>query len=159
MKREERLIKAKPVMTAVVLTAGLVMLGGVAGTVSGQGVDDLRLPDRSSFDKGEKERNPFWPVGWSPETRKAVTSDGKAAVSPTAWFTEAAFTVSSISTGGLPLAMINGRPYGEGDLISMPNGTVQVAAIRDGSVSLKLETRTLTVTLRREAPKTVQPTE
>ena len=126
----------------------------LAGTLLGaslcaQSVEELGVARRSGFAVSNTARNPFWPVGWTPDSGKEVAPK----VSSSAWFNEASFRLSSIWTGGLPLAMINGRPYGEGDFISMPGGIVQVNQIRDGVVQLLFEGRTLEVTIRRESTR------
>lgn len=136
---------------------GVFFYSVVAGSVltaslSAQSVEELKVAPASNFEVSNTARNPFWPIGWTPTSEEKVVSDGQK-VSSTAWFKKESFTVSSISTGGLPLAMINGRPYGEGDFINMPGGTVQVSQIHDGTVQLRFEGRTIEVGLRREQPK------
>lgn len=134
----------------------LVVLCAMAAapTLPAQSAKELQLTRESRFEVKDTTRNPFWPVGWTPKMAEKA-QPGK--VPSSAWFRVEAFTVSSISTGGLPLAMINGRPYGEGDFMTTPNGTVQVSVIRDGTVQLRFDGKTIEVGLRRESPRAPAP--
>lgn len=132
----------------VVVALFLTAMGAQAQTAA-----ELQLSHLSSFEVTPEKRNPFWPVGWSPQKTADPASGVKMGVVKKVWFKEEAFSISSISTGGLPLAMINGKAYGEGELIAMPEGTVRVGGIHDGVVTLRFEDKTITVGIRREVPR------
>ncbi len=145
----------------------LIALGFLAplSLLHGQNVEELEITGRSSFTAAPSARNPFWPIGWSKESKKAapvVTKTGTPAPPSDAFFTPERFVVSSISISHLPLAVVNGNAYGEGDLIPFRDGervvNVQVFSIRDGKVLLRFNQKTIeaqikTETLqKREAP-------
>jgi len=118
-----------------------------------QSVDDLQIKERSSFSVAPDARNPFLPIGWKkPEPMAA----GPVAPAPVkqmsdAFFKPERFVVTSISIGALPLALINGRTYGEGDLIPVPEGvSVQVYSIRDGQVTLRFRDKTIVTTIQQK---------
>jgi len=113
------------------------------------------LKNKSEFNTTPSDgaRVPFWPIGWSKGKPVTVATTTAA---PTAKLTEAAFRLTSIllSTGTTPsLAVINGRPYSEGELLRFPRGSqplkIRVARINDGSVILESSDEKLTVPLRR----------
>jgi hypothetical protein len=127
----------------------------VAGMAFGQTSADLGLLKHSSFEVPEGARDPFWPIGWQkPLSEPSAALPGGAAhvdYGPRA----DAFVVSSISLDRIPLAVINGKPYGEGDTIVLAVGEkknvlvkVQVFAIRDGMVTLRYQDKNLLCPLR-----------
>ena len=131
--------------------AALLILLALAPYAHGQSAETLLLPERSSFRHGENLRNPFHPIGW-------VKPDPAAAAEPVTTRPDAAsqlfradrFQVTSISTGAMPLASINGRLYGEGDLVPFSDtGVAQVVRIRDGAVVLRYRQKELLLTIRR----------
>jgi len=134
-----------------------VLLLLVAGTLSlpaaGQTVKELKITDCSAFSAPSTIRNPFWPIGWSRPTAVAQTPGPVVPVVQEIRLKPEDFVISSISTGQLPLAVINGRAYAEGELISMNVGTpqpmiVQVYAIRDGAVTLRYRDKTVVAFLK-----------
>ena len=114
-------------------------------SLQAQSVDDLQIERRSAFTMAAA-RNPFWPIGWAkpePVAPGVVAPTAPKEISD-AFFKPERFVVTSISIGVLPLALINGKTYGEGDLIAVSDGVnVQVAAIRDGEVTLRYKDKTI----------------
>ncbi len=108
----------------------------------------FKLKNRSSFSSNRVTRDPFWPIGWSKKgpTEQAVANAPVKAEN---------FVVSTIMIDqGAPLAVINGKVYGEGETMSVEAGGVKisvlVAAIEDGRVVLRYQAETITVPLRRK---------
>ncbi len=119
------------------------------------------LKNRSTFDAGGVKRPPFWPIGWVHQAR-GVQEQPKVAIDAKM------FSVTSILLGSPSLAVINGRTYGEGDLIrsarlkssdthaapagggSVPsNARIRVQRIADGTVTLVCDEQTVVVPLKR----------
>ncbi len=127
---------------------------------SAQTVEDLQIKERSFF-TASTARNPFLPVGWA-KPEPIVPTVGKP-VNPTAvvsdaFFKPERFVVTSISIGALPLALINGKTYGEGDLIPVEAGiNVQVYAIRDGEVTLRYQSKTIVSAIQSAEAKKQRP--
>lgn len=92
------------------------------------------LAKSSSFKAPATERNPFWPIGWTPGpvvpvAQAAVVFDVKAE----------SFALSTTSLDVPPLAIINGRSYTLKDQIPTAPGSpdfVTVKSIQDGLVIL-----------------------
>ncbi|HWL52457.1 MAG TPA: hypothetical protein VNQ90_08485 [Chthoniobacteraceae bacterium] len=135
----------------------LLLLPG-NGWLAAQTAEDLQIENRSSYEAPSTGRNPFWPVGWS----KQATATVGAAAAPvqtidTSFLVPSRFVVSSISIGKIPLAVINGKTYGEGDLIAVTNGpnrvNVQVVAIKDGKVRLRYATKTIESSIQGQQPQ------
>jgi hypothetical protein len=109
-----------------------------AGTLvsHAQTSDALKLKHRSAF-AGGPARNPFWPIGWVKDSSggSAESEETVAAITPDK------FLVTSISTGANPLAVINGKTFGEGETINAMYGDqkikILVLAIQDGEVVLQ----------------------
>ena len=114
---------------------------------------------QSTFALPDDARRPFWPIGW---VKPSATPDQpidepivRTKLSPDD------FSVSSVLLGNPSLAVINGRAYGEGEMIRMPKAAaekgspkprarVRVARILDGRVVLQsADGQSLEVTLRR----------
>lgn len=118
---------------------------------SGQTVEELKIKERSSFRAPTTLRNPFLPLGWKKVSSTAAASAPMAAATPVPeLFKPDLFSVTSIATGGVPVAVINGRIYGEGELVPFNSGgpkpvSAQVYAIRDGMVTLRYQNKTVTV--------------
>ena len=114
------------------------------------------LKNRSAFKAADTARPPFWPVGWQKQARD--TGPVAAPVPQGAEPKVEMFTLTSISLGNPSLAVINGRIYGEGDIIKLPKGSaplrIIVNRIADGTVVLQYLQKTLTIPLRRA---TLQP--
>jgi len=114
------------------------------------------LKNRSSFNKpGATARVPFWPVGWSKQKPNSPVVAAAPTAAPT--IDEKSFKVSSILIGNggtASYAVINGRSYGEGELIRMPKSSqpvrIRVDRINDGYVILDHDSQKLTVPLRRQ---------
>lgn len=123
------------------------------------------LKTRSFFSAPDGSRPPFWPIGFHP--KKAAE---EAAPRPTFQLNPDSFSVTSILQGGVSIAVINGRSYGEGEFLRLPRAPkpgqavsptspapinlppgvrVQVARITDGAVILRALDQTVTVPLRR----------
>lgn len=121
----------KPIHFAIVGAALLQIATAVAAETP------FRAEAVSSFEPEEKVRNPFWPIGFAPEADAlapaTVTEAKSKPINP------GAFVVTSISLGAEPLAVINGKAYGEGEFISVPGGKemVQVVRIGDGVVLMR----------------------
>ncbi len=144
----------------------LILVLGSAPLLQAQSVDDLKVRNRSSFDAPKDGRNPFWPVGWikaepAPASEGGARTENPKPVAPagpsTAFMKPENFIVTSISIGALPLALINGKAYGEGDLIPYPVGggstvSVQVVSVRDGVVTLRFRDKTITTTIKTTSP-------
>ena len=106
-----------------------------------QTAEELGITTRSSF-QGSEERDPFWPIGWSKPS--AIVMPGES--SPVELVPQPDhFAVTSISLDRIPLAIINGKPYGEGDSLIWLNGAtkksfkLQIISIRDGAVTLRYD--------------------
>ena len=129
--------------------AALALLVLAWGQISSSAQTDgaFKLTHRSSF-TGAPERNPFWPIGW------VKGQDTQTDVQETAVpITEASFVVTSISSGNsTPLAVINGKTYGEGETIVAMYGSqkikIQVVAINDGEVVLQYLDKKYTVKMK-----------
>jgi len=135
----------------------------LAGTLHAQTAEELQIEKRSSFPYPTVSRNPFLPVGWvKPEERKPETQGTGSKAAPaaptisTAFFRPEAFALTSISMSGTRAAVINGKIYNEGELLSVnvQNQTVAVlvAAIRDGKVILRFNGKVIDVPLRGGTP-------
>jgi hypothetical protein len=124
-------------------------------------VETYQLKNRSQFTCVEKGRVPFWPIGWVKKEKNAMASD--APVVPAALIEPANFKVTSIMLGSNALAVINGRAYGEGEVLRQPRGAakdptaptlppgvhIRVQQILDGRVVLQCEQQTITAMLQR----------
>jgi hypothetical protein len=131
-------------MTSFLSAVAVGALIASANLVHAQSVDELKIEERSVFTMATA-RNPFLPIGWKkPEPIPVGVSPSVVPQVSDAFFKPEKFVVTSISIGILPLALINGKPYGEGDLILVSEGiNVQVAAIRDGRVTLRYRDKTI----------------
>ncbi len=137
----------------------LPLLIASSGWLPAQSAEDLQLERRSESDISPAQRNPFWPVGWAKkEVNAAAPSGAVENVIDTSFLVPSRFAVSSISIGKFPLAVINGKTYGEGDLIAVNNGAnrvnVQVVSIRDGKVKLRYADKTIETSIKAESKST-----
>jgi hypothetical protein len=124
-----------------------------------------KLKNRSVFSSPETARAPFWPIGWAKPVAGQVTQQVEQ-TAPTAALDPEQFSVTSILVGSPSIAIINGKPYGQGEFIraakpkdskaaaagvtSLPPGTkVRVARVSDGAVVLELNGQYTQLTLRR----------
>jgi len=73
----------------------------------------LELKHKSSFTMEETSRNPFWPIGWKPTPKQAITAGPTTETAGPAISADV-FLVSSITvdTGG-KFAIINGKAMSE----------------------------------------------
>jgi len=140
----------KKIAVILLLTTGLAHL-----PVAAQTATELKIKTLSTFNALPTTRDPFWPVGWSRPTavEQVFAAIPMPTVAPEIHPKPEDFVVSSISTGKLPLAVINGRAYAEGELITINVGApkpmiVQVYSIRDGSVTLRFQNRTVLAPLK-----------
>ena len=122
----------------------LLVLAGSSCAGHAQTAEDLGASRLSTFEVGPEQRDPFLPIGWQrPVSAPAPGIMGAAPVVATteSYIRPEAFVVSSISVDRLPLAVINGKAYGEGDSLPFVAGDkkikLQVYAIRDGAVTLR----------------------
>jgi hypothetical protein len=126
-----------------------------------------QLKNRSAFNcPTTVTRAPFWPIGWVPQSKGAVTASTQSA--PKVALDAGMFRVTSIllGTGATgSLAVINGRAYSEGEFIKMPRVAaavstatgkatnpatrIRVMRITDGTVLLQRDDQTITLTLQR----------
>lgn len=128
-------------ITALALLAALLTPAALAQSPG------FKLENRSSFSSNRVTRDPFWPIGWS--KKGATTAIATAAVKADD------FSVTTIMIDqGTPLAVINGKVYGEGETMTVDargnKVQVQVAAIEDGRVVLRHQGESLSVPLRRK---------
>ncbi|MDD5350690.1 MAG: hypothetical protein PHQ12_10815 [Chthoniobacteraceae bacterium] len=106
-----------------------------------QTAQDLGLSEHSSFTFPDGGRDPFLPIGWQKPQEMLPAEVGHAPAAPI--LKPEMFVVTSISVDRIRLAIINGKPYGEGEMFSIQTQTedkrvlkVQVLTIQDGSVTL-----------------------
>ncbi len=142
-----------------VAVLSLVALVGSSLLASAQTAQDLKIKERSSFNAPPSARNPFWPIGWQKEAAPSVQNSVDATVPlppPELLLKPENFIVSSISTGRTSLALINGKAYGEGDLIPYDVGgqkiAIQVYSIRDGMVTLRYKDKTIVSAIKGTLP-------
>lgn len=120
-----------------------------SGWAFAQTAEELGVAGRSSFQMEEGARDPLWPIGWTrPSAVPTVAGEAPAQVLPRAEY----FAVSSISLDRIPLAVINGQPYGEGDTVVWTGDKktfrLQIISIRDGAVTLRYQDLKLVCPLR-----------
>ena len=143
-----------PIAVAVVLVLAMGATGSTANEPdakaagSGAEKEEKKKDDgrQSYFAGGASTRNPFWPVGWSPQ-EKVAAAPVRIQVGPES------FRLSTIMLGDPPLAVINGRDVTVGDIIPVAVAgrvvSVRVSAIRDGFVVLDHDGKTVLVQLSR----------
>lgn len=143
----------------------LLLLVASTGSAPAQSAEDLHVAQRSAFPSPATARDPLTPIGWQKQSSGApVVSGGGSAMVRTAesYILPSAFVVSSISLDRIPLAVINGKAYGEGDTMSFNAGgekiQIQIFAIRDGAVTLRYRAFQLVCPIRAARPlKPAQP--
>lgn len=134
-------------MKRTLLIAALAFILGAPFMPEASAQSGFKLKNRSSFSSNRVTRDPFWPIGWSKQ-------GGVQAVAAAPVKAED-FVVSTIMIDqGAPLAVINGKVYGEGETMTLPAGglkvSVLVAAIEDGRVMLRYQGDTIAAPLRRK---------
>jgi len=130
-----------------------LVLAGSTLACGAQTVEELGVPKRSAFNDLVERRDPFVPIGWQrPASAPVFVKGGGVVVTIESYIRPEAFSVSSISLDRLPLAVINGKTYGEGDVVPFLAGEkkikLQVYAIRDGSVTLRYNDFKVTCPIR-----------
>lgn len=131
----------------------LLILASSGLTVQAQTADDLSIIRRSSFDSPAASRDPLLPIGWKKEAPVVLADNGTPVVrTAESYILPSAFIVSSISLDRIPLAVINGKAYGEGDLMAFNAGgekiQLQIAAIKDGAVVLSYKAHKVVCPIR-----------
>lgn len=133
------------------IIAGMALLA-LAAPVRPQ-AGEFKLQHHSSFDS-QPAHNPFWPIGWVKSDKpQEAPQEAVATISPDN------FVVTSISLSATPLAVINGKTFGEGEFINAVFGgqrvRIQVASIGDGVVTLLYAGKKIQVPMKRalSAPK------
>lgn len=111
------------------------------------------LKNRSTFSGGEDARIPFWPIGFQRPGKGGGTVAATVAVAPKIQLEPRHFNVTSILLGNPALATINGRSFGEGEVLPVIFGSerlrVVVNRIGDGMVTLGYEGQAIQVPMRR----------
>ena len=137
----------------------------VAATEGGK-VPPMQLKTHSEFHVDLNTRTPFWPIGWVRPSGSAPRVVGKK-VEVEFQLEAKHFQLTSVLLGTPPLATINGRAFGEGEMLPVMRGgerlKVILRAIRDGGVTLDYNKQRLFVPLRMEVattkPGDVKPAE
>jgi hypothetical protein len=126
-----------------------------------QKIAPYELRKRSSFNVDPSTRTPFWPIGWKREATAVVTTAAPRANAPAVrafQIQPGHFTVTSILLAHPPLATINGRAFGEGEILPVMAGDtpvrVIVKAIRDGGVWLDQSGHQIFVPMKRQEIQT-----
>ena len=131
----------------------IAAVAGLSLSAAGQTAQELKIKQLSTFSAPTALRNPFWTIGFQKQALRqtAVVAKPGAAV-PEAAIKAELFTVSSISTGARPVAIINGKICEEGELIAIPGAgpkaMAQVSKIGDGAVTLRYLNQSVMVGLR-----------
>ena len=143
------------------LAAAAVILPGLP--CQAQTAQELGITEHSAFAFPADGRDPFLPVGWERPQEAQPTDNTPAPIQPV--LKPEMFVVTSISLDRIRLAVINGKPYGEGDNIPLDAEgkrglRVQVLTIQDGLVTLVSGSLKLTCPLRlsqTQAPAAKKP--
>ncbi len=116
-------------------------------------VKPYELKNRSSFGATEDARIPFWPIGFQRPGKGGGAVATQVLAPPKIELEPRHFNVTSILLGNPALATINGRSFGEGEVLPVISGTerlhVVVRRIGDGIVTLGYEGREIQVPMRR----------
>jgi hypothetical protein len=111
------------------------------------------LKNRSVFHAGEDARIPFWPIGYHRPDKSGSTGTVVAVPASKIQLEPRHFNVTSILLGNPALATINGRSFGEGEVLPVVSGSerlrVVVRRILDGSVTLDFEGNEIHVPMKR----------
>lgn len=117
------------------------------------------LKNKSAFGVDATARTPFWPIGW--KKGEAVQPSAPTVAAKKAFQIQPShFTVTTVLLSHPPLATINGKAFGEGEILPVIVGNepvrVVVKAIRDGGVWLDQSGHQIFVPMKREQyiPKT-----
>ena len=116
-------------------------------------VTRYELKNRSTFGASEDTRIPFWPIGFQRPSKGGGTVATQVLAAPKIELEPRHFNVTSILLGNPALATINGRSFGEGEVLPVISGSerlhVVVNRIGDGIVTLGYEGREIQVPMRR----------
>lgn len=116
-------------------------------------VKRYELKNRSTFGTSEDARIPFWPIGFQRPGKGGGTVAAQVLAAPKIQLEPRHFTVTSILLGNPALATINGRSFGEGEVLPVISGSerlhVVVNRIGDGIVTLGYEGREIQVPMHR----------
>ena len=133
----------------------LAIAGASLALSTARGVEPYELKSKSAFQADSEARAPFWPVGWVKPRRDGSGQPVQPQAEPVSriQLQPQYFNITTVLLGNPPLATINGRAFGEGELLPVVAGKqrlrVLVRAIRDGGVWLEYETQQLFVPIRR----------
>lgn len=119
------------------------------------------LKNRSAFHVQEDARIPFWPIGFQRPAKGFVA--GPVTKVATIRIDPSQFNLTSVLLGNPALATINGRAFGEGEVLPVIYGNerlrVVLRSIRDGGVTLDYDGQQIFVAMKRNdlAPRQTQP--
>lgn len=141
-----------PASILPVVAGGILLLLPAQGHA--QNAEALQI-ERSTY-QAPAERTPFWPIGWNPQNPELAPVVLKSETDTT-FFIPERFVLTSISIDRTTLALINGRAYGEGDLVPINERfSAEVISIHDGEVKLRFRDKTISVVLK-VRPTRTQP--
>lgn len=144
-----------PLSKTVPSLALLLVLAG-AGWAPAQTAEELHATRRSSFEAPAGARDPLTPIGWQKPQAAGEVANPHMGRAVESYLVPAAFVVSSISLDRIPLAVVNGKAYGEGDIFPFTAGgekvQLQVFAIRDGAVTLRYKAFQVVCPIRGQQP-------
>jgi len=132
----------------------LLILIGSSFMSRAQTAEELGVSKRSTYEVGTERRDPFVPIGWQRPASEPppIVKGAPVVVTTESYIRPEAFVVSSISVDRLPLAVINGKAYGEGDSLPFVAGDKKIKllvySIRDGAVTLRYNDYKVTCPIR-----------
>ena len=143
-------MKSAPLFLTI---AGAALVLSAAARAESDKAKGYELKNRSSFRADGDVRIPFWPIGFQRPKIKADGTTDAPVIASKIQIEPGQFSVTSILLGNPALATINGRSFGEGEVLPVVFGSerlrVVVRAIRDGGVTLDYEGRQILVPLKR----------
>lgn len=138
----------------------LLVAGSLLCRFCANAQEELPFPRPSAFDSRKIARDPFTPLNDLEVDKTLVVEsvkkpDGKKAS------LASLFRVSAISINVLSIAIINNRPFAEGESFDLkgddtPIQRVTVLKIHDGSVDLNCAGTRVNVLLQRKEPKPIE---
>jgi hypothetical protein len=153
-------MKSSMLLLAAAATASALCPAAIADS---ENLKPYELKNRSVFHADMDARIPFWPIGWKRPGQKADGVTEAPVTTSKVQLEPGHFSVSSVLLGHPALAMINGRSFGEGEVLPVIYGNerlkVIVRSIRDGGVTLEHEGKLIFVPLKRPelTSKAAQP--
>ena len=130
--------------------ASFALLLGLSICAVAADAPPIELKKQSSFTMEASGRNPFWPIGFKPTAKAAVSSEPNAPELPPSVFLLSSITIDQ----GTKFAIVNGRPMKEGQVfgLQLGNQTYQLTLkrIEDGRVVLGRRDIEIVVPLRRK---------